>query len=90
MARLEMAFTIVNSLGLHARPASQLVQIANRHKCEVHINKDSTSVNAKSIMGVLTLAAARGSKLSVICEGEDAESAMTAMGALIIAGFGEK
>jgi phosphocarrier protein HPr len=90
VARLEQIFSIVNSLGLHARPASQLVQIANRHKCEVHIVKDGTSVNAKSIMGVLTLAAARGSKLTVICEGDDAESAMSAMGTLIAAGFGEK
>jgi phosphocarrier protein HPr len=88
--RLEQTFGIVNSLGLHARPASQLVQIANRHKCEVQIIKDGTSVNAKSIMGVLTLAAARGSRLTVVCDGDDAESAMTAMGALISAGFGEK
>jgi phosphocarrier protein len=90
VARLEQTFTIVNMLGLHARPASQLVQIANRHQCEVHIVKDGTSVNAKSIMGVLTLAAARGSRLTVTCEGDDAESAMAAMGKLITAGFGEK
>jgi len=90
VARLEQVFTIVNSLGLHARPASQLVQIANRHKCEVLIVKDGSSVNAKSIMGVLTLAAARGSKLTVTCDGDDAESAMDAMGKLIAAGFGEK
>jgi phosphocarrier protein HPr len=90
MARLEQVFTIVNSLGLHARPASQLVQIANRHRCEVQIVKDGTSVNAKSIMGVLTLAAARGSRLTVVCEGDDAESAMAAFGKLIEAGFGER
>ncbi len=88
--RLEQAFTVVNPLGLHARPASQLVQIANRHACEVLIVKDGTSVNAKSIMGVLTLAAARGSKLTVVCEGGDAEAAMAAIGKLIEAGFGER
>ena len=88
--RLEQAFTVVNALGLHARPASQLVQIANRHRCEVQIVRDGTSVNAKSIMGVLTLAAARGSKLTVVCEGDDAESAMAAFGKLIEAGFGER
>jgi phosphocarrier protein len=88
--RLEQVFTIVNSLGLHARPASQLVQAANRHRCEVQIVKDGTSVNAKSIMGVLTLAAARGSRLTVVCEGDDAESAMAAFGKLIEAGFGER
>jgi phosphocarrier protein HPr len=90
MARLEQTFTIVNSLGLHARPASQLVQIANRHQSEIHLMKDGTSVNAKSIMGVLTLAAARGSQLTVVCDGEDAELAMAAFGKLIQAGFGER
>jgi phosphocarrier protein len=90
MPRLEQTFAIVNALGLHARPASQLVQIANRHKSEVHLLKDGTSVNAKSIMGVLTLAAARGTKLTVVCDGEDAESAMVAIGRLIQAGFGER
>jgi len=88
--RLEQVFTIVNSLGLHARPASQLVQVANRHRCEVQIVKDGTSVNAKSIMGVLTLAAARGSRLTVVSDGDDAESAMAAFGKLIEAGFGER
>jgi phosphocarrier protein len=88
--RLEQAFTVVNALGLHARPASQLVQIANRHACEVLVGKDGTTVNAKSIMGVLTLAAARGSKLNVVCDGADAESAMAAIGKLIEAGFGER
>ncbi len=90
MPRLEQAFTIVNTLGLHARPASQLVQVANRHQCEVQLVKDGTSVNAKSIMGVLTLAAARGSKLTVVCDGADAEAALAAFGKLIEAGFGER
>ena len=90
MPRLEKTFNIVNALGLHARPASQLVQIANRHTCAVHLVKDGTSVNAKSIMGVLTLAAARGSKLTVVCDGEDAEAAMAVFGKLIEAGFGER
>jgi phosphocarrier protein len=90
MARLEKIFTIVNSLGLHARPASQVVQAANRHRSEILIAKDGTSVNAKSIMGVLTLAAARGSQLKVTCEGDDAEAALTAIGKMIETGFGEK
>jgi phosphocarrier protein HPr len=90
MARLEKTFTIVNSLGLHARPAAQLVQAANRHKSEVHFEKDGTTVNAKSIMGVLTLAASKGSQLSVICEGEDAEAAMGVIGKMIESGFGER
>jgi phosphocarrier protein HPr len=90
MARLEKTFTIVNALGLHARPASQLVQAANRHRSEVHIEKDGTSVNAKSIMGVLTLAASKGSQLKVTCEGDDAEAAMAAIAKMIEGGFGEK
>jgi phosphocarrier protein HPr len=90
MARLERTFTIVNALGLHARPAAQLVQAANRHRCETYVVKDGTTVNAKSIMGVLTLAAAKGSRLTVTCDGEDAEQAMEAIAKLIEAGFGER
>jgi phosphocarrier protein HPr len=90
MARLEKTFTIVNALGLHARPAAQLVQTANRHRSEIHLHKDGASVNAKSIMGVLTLAAAKGSQLSVVCEGDDADAAMGLIARLIEDGFGEK
>jgi phosphocarrier protein HPr len=90
MARLERTFTVVNSLGLHARPAAQLVQAANRHRAEVHLVKDGTHVNAKSIMGVLTLAAGKGTLLTVTCEGDDAEAAMAVIATLIEAGFGER
>jgi phosphocarrier protein HPr len=90
MARLERTFTVVNSLGLNARPAAQLVQVANRHKSEVHLVKDGTHVNAKSIMGVLTLAAGKGTLLTVTCEGDDAEAAMAVIATLIEAGFGER
>jgi phosphocarrier protein HPr len=90
MARTEKTYTIVNSLGLHARPAAQIVQTANGHRSEIHLAKDGTEVNAKSIMGVLTLAASRGSQLTVTCEGEDAEAALQAIGGLIERGFGER
>jgi phosphocarrier protein len=90
MARTEKTYTIVNSLGLHARPAARIVQTANKHRSEILLAKDGNSVNAKSIMGVLTLAASRGSLLTVICEGEDAEAALSAIGGLIEQGFGEK
>jgi phosphocarrier protein HPr len=90
MARLEKTFTIVNGLGLHARPAAQLVQAANRHRSEIAFTKDGTTVNAKSIMGVLTLAAAKGSLLTVACEGEDAEAALAVIGKMIESGFGER
>jgi phosphocarrier protein HPr len=85
----ERTFTIVNALGLHARAAAQLVQAANRFQSEVLIAKDGTSVNGKSIMGVLTLAAAKGSQITVSCEGADAEAALVTLGKMIEAGFGE-
>jgi phosphocarrier protein HPr len=90
MARAERSFVVVNSLGLHARAAAQLVQLANRFRSEIHVEKDGMNVNGKSIMGVLTLAAAKGSTITVSCEGEDAEHAMTAIAKLIENGFGER
>ncbi|HET8542094.1 MAG TPA: HPr family phosphocarrier protein [Anaeromyxobacter sp.] len=90
MARAERTFTIVNALGLHARAAAQLVQAANRYRSDIHVEKDGMTVNGKSIMGVLTLAAAKGSTIKVSCEGEDAETAMTALAKVIENGFGEK
>ena len=90
MARLERTFLIVNVLGLHARAAAQLVQTANRYQAEVHVEKDGQEVNGKSIMGVLTLAAAKGTQIVVSVEGEDADAAMGALAAVIENGFGEK
>lgn len=89
MARIERRFTIVNTLGLHARAAAQLVQLANRFRSEIHVEKDGMEVNGKSIMGVLTLAAAKGAVITVSTEGEDAEGAMTALAKIIENGFGE-
>ncbi len=90
MPRHERTFLIVNSLGLHARAAAQLVQTANRFRSEIHVEKDGMQVNGKSIMGVLTLAAAKGSSIVVSAEGEDADAAMTALAKVIESGFGEK
>ncbi len=89
MARAERSFVVVNALGLHARAAAQLVQIANRHRSEIHVEKDGMKVNGKSIMGVLTLAAAKGSTIKVACEGEDAERALAELARVIENGFGE-
>lgn len=89
MARLERIFLIVNSLGLHARAAAQLVQTANRYRADIHVEKDGMEVNGKSIMGVLTLAAAKGSNITVSAEGDDAEPAMAAIAKVIENGFGE-
>jgi phosphocarrier protein len=90
MQRIERSFTIVNSLGLHARPAAMMVQTANRFQSDIQMEKDGTQVNAKSIMGVLTLAASKGSSIVMICEGEDAAQAMEALAKVIESGFGER
>lgn len=89
MPRVEQRFVIVNTLGLHARAAAQLVQLANKFRAEIHVEKDGMQVNGKSIMGVLTLAAAKGTEIAVSCDGEDAEPALAALAKLIQAGFGE-
>lgn len=83
------SFTIVNALGLHARAAAQLVKLANRFRCDIYLEKEEQEVNGKSIMGVLMLAATRGSTILVRTEGEDAEPALKALGELIDNGFGE-
>jgi phosphocarrier protein len=88
--RIEKTFTIVNSLGLHARPAAMVVQTANRFRSEVQFEKDGLQINAKSIMGVLTLAAGRGSTVLVSCEGPDAAEAMAAIARVFESGFGER
>ncbi len=82
-------FTISNKLGLHARPSAQLTQTASRFAADIHISRNGRRVNAKSIMGVMMLAAGQGSSVTVEAEGEDAEQALQAIGQLIADGFGE-
>ena len=81
---------ISNSLGLHARPAMQLVDVANRFTAEIEIAKADQRVDAKSIMQVMTLAATQGTKLKIIARGDDAAEAVAAMSKLIAEGFGEE
>ena len=81
--------TIVNKLGLHARAASRLVNCASGFSAEVQIVRGTRSVNAKSIMGVLTLAAARGTELLIEADGADEREALDAVVALISGRFGE-
>jgi phosphocarrier protein len=83
-------FTISNSLGLHARPSAQLTQVASRYQSEVWISRNGRRVNAKSIMGVMMLAAGKGSIVTVDVEGPDEQAALDAVGALIVSGFGEE
>ena len=82
-------FKIKNKLGLHARPSAQLTQVAGRYESEVFIAKNGRRVNAKSIMGVMMLAAGPGSTVTVDAEGSDEQQALDAIGALISSGFGE-
>ena len=82
-------FRISNKLGLHARPSAQLTQVAGKFASEVYIAKNGRRVNAKSIMGVMMLAAGPGSTVTVDAEGPDEEQAVEAIGALIVARFGE-
>ncbi len=81
---------IVNTLGMHARPAATLVQTVLQFASDVYLQLDGHRVNAKSIMGLLTLAAAQGSRITVICKGPDAQDALAAVRALVASGFGEK
>lgn len=89
-ARAQGTFTIKNLLGLHARAAAQLVNVANRHQAEVVVRKGRDAANGKSIMGVLMLAAARGSVVEVEATGADAAEAVAQIGALIDNLFGEE
>ena len=85
----EAEFMIVNALGLHARAAAQLVKLANKYPCTVNVECDGQTVNGKSIMGVLMLAAAKGMTVKVSCEGAQAEVCLKEIGELIARKFGE-
>jgi phosphocarrier protein len=90
MATAEGVFEVVNVLGLHARAATKLVQLASRHASEVELELDGQKANAKSVMGVLLLACGKGAKLVVRATGPDAEAVVAAIGALIASRFGEE
>ena len=85
----EQTVAVVNPLGLHARPAAQLVKLASNFTSEIQLVKDGVPVNGKSIMGVMILAAECGSTLTVRAEGADAEAAVAALVELVASGFGE-
>ena len=81
---------IVNKLGLHARPSARLTQLASSFKSKVFMSRNGRRVNAKSIMGVMMLAAAKGSTVTLETDGEDEVAAIDALAALIESGFGEE
>jgi phosphocarrier protein len=80
---------IINKLGLHARASAKLTQLASRFSSEVWMEKGARRINAKSIMGVMMLAAGKGSTVVVETEGDDEQAASEAILDLIAAGFGE-
>ena len=85
----EREVKIVNKLGIHARPAAEIVKAAGKFKSNITIVRDDLEVNAKSIMGVMMLAAEFGATVILRATGEDAEAALDALAAVIAARFGE-
>ncbi|ABB31524.1 HPr family phosphocarrier protein [Geobacter hydrogenophilus] len=87
---LDQEFTIINKLGLHARASALFVKTASRFRSDIKIVREGIEVNGKSIMGIMMLAAAKGTLIRVKIEGEDEAEAMAALGELITNGFGEE
>lgn len=85
----EIEVEIVNRAGIHTRPASLIVKTAAKFRSEVYLLKDGFGINAKSIIGVMTMGAGKGTKLTISADGEDEEEAAKALYELISNGFGE-
>lgn len=86
---IKTTVTISNRLGLHARASAKLTKLAGSFKSEVFMSRNGRRVNAKSIMGVMMLAAECGSSLTIRADGPDETAALDALAALVAAGFGE-
>ncbi|AAR35258.1 HPr family phosphocarrier protein [Geobacter sulfurreducens] len=87
---LEREFTIVNKLGLHARASALLVKTASRFHSDIKIEREGVEVNGKSIMGIMMLAAAKGTTIRVRVAGDDEDEAMASLDEIITNGFGEE
>ena len=85
----ERELVVTNKLGIHARPAAMFVKTANRFDCEIFVEKDGEKVNGKSIMGLMMLAAGKGSKVKFIATGDDAPAMLTEIEALFTRKFDE-
>lgn len=83
------AVVVTNELGMHARAAARFVHLATRFESHVRIHRDSKVVDGKSIMGILLLAAARGTTITIAAEGPDEHAAVAALSQLVESGFGE-
>jgi phosphocarrier protein len=81
--------TIVNQLGLHARAAAKFVHLATKYTARVKVTRQGREMDGKSIMGLLLLAAAKGSTITIVADGADAQAALEALVALVRTGFGE-
>jgi phosphocarrier protein len=81
--------TVVNALGLHARAAARFVHLATRFTCQVRVARDAKVMDGKSIMGILLLAAARGTTITISADGADEQAAVDALAELVLSGFGE-
>ena len=89
LATVEKEAQIVNKYGLHARPAMQFVELANRFASKVEVSNNTLTVDAKSIMSVMRLAATQGTVLKLVADGADAQEAIEALAELVAGGFGE-
>lgn len=89
MSDAKNQFTIVNDLGLHARAATKLVQLASKYPCDVHLSHAGQTANAKSVMGVLLLCGSKGTVVEVSASGDRAKECVDAIGELIASRFGE-
>jgi phosphocarrier protein HPr len=84
------AVTVVNQLGLHARAAARFVHLATRFEAHIRVTRDSKVMDGKSIMGILLLAAARGTTITISADGRDEQAAVEALVKLVESGFGEE
>jgi len=87
--KITKELTVLNRLGLHARPSAMFVKVCSRFKCDIWVEKDGEQVNGKSIMGLMMLAAGLGSKLRITCEGADAAKALAEIEGVIQRKFDE-
>ncbi len=89
MATVTKQLTVINRLGIHARPAALFVKVAGKFTSQIMVEKDGETINGKSIMGLMMLAAAQGSKLTLTADGTDAEAAVAALEELFQKKFNE-
>ena len=86
---IEKQLDIINKLGLHARAAAKVVSVASRYESRIHVIHNGNPIDAKSIMGLLMLGAAKGDTIEIVVAGEDADAVMAQLSAMVEDGFGE-